>query len=303
MRESWQRWYPHDIASWNSSAGVQSFTDAAYRAFHMLLMAQFESEDGMLPDDPRQLAKLSRMGVRWMEPRAGYSTIAEEVMEEFEAAPNGRLYNSRMYQEWKRARDVHEGRKRGGKTRAGATRLPSGQLATSSPGDKLDSDACDDQESKTHIQVQVQRQNTKAKATPPAVALPVWIPQAPWDAFCEMRQKLRAPLTGRAIALTIAKLEKLRADGQDPGAVLEQSVERAWRGVFALKGDGHGTNGGSSAAAREERNRRATYQAAAELGWLDVGDADGADEATLASAGNLEGADEERPARLGDPGG
>src|SRR6185437_13200889 len=149
MPENWQRWYPHDIQSWNSSAGVQAFTDAAYRAFHTLLMAQFESEDGMLPNDARQLAKLSRMGVRWLEPRTGYPTIAEEVMEEFEAGPEGRVYNARMYKEWLRSRMVFEKRSKGGKAK---TKDSSKTLETVL------------EESTTHRQGQGQRQKQN---TPP----------------------------------------------------------------------------------------------------------------------------------------
>lgn len=36
--------------------------------------------------------------------------------------------------------------------------------------------------------------------------------------------------------LTIGKLDQLRGKGHPPGAVLDQSTERGWRGVFALDG-------------------------------------------------------------------
>lgn len=94
------------------------------------------------------------------------------------------------------------------------------------------------------------------KATPPAVTLPAWIPADSWNSFAEMRKKLRAPLTDDAIKLTISKLENLRAQGHDPGAVLDQSVERAWRGVFAVKQEnGNGKIGNSRLTASDERNR------------------------------------------------
>lgn len=65
-------------------------------------------------------------------------------------------------------------------------------------------------------------------------SLPDWVPQEPWQAFVEMRRKIRAPLTGKAVQLAISTLQKLQASGQDPGAVLDQSVMRAWRGLFAI---------------------------------------------------------------------
>ncbi len=77
--------------------------------------------------------------------------------------------------------------------------------------------------------------------------LPDWLPKEPWASFQEMRRKIRAPLTGEAMRLAIGDLEKLRASGQDPGAVLNQSVMRSWRGLFPVeaKKNGHGRPEGS----------------------------------------------------------
>src|SRR5262249_18536393 len=50
-----------------------------------------------------------------------------------------------------------------------------------------------------------------------------WIPTEAWAGFIEMRKKIRGPLTDRAVALIVTELEKLRASGEDPGAVLDQS--------------------------------------------------------------------------------
>ena len=54
--------------------------------------------------------------------------------------------------------------------------------------------------------------------------------------FEEMRKKLRKPLTDRAKRLTLGKLEKLApGDEAMQVAILDQSVERGWQGVFPLK--------------------------------------------------------------------
>lgn len=71
--------------------------------------------------------------------------------------------------------------------------------------------------------------------------IPDWIPPEPWAAFVEMRRKIRAPLTDRAVLLTIAELKKMR-ETEDIGAVLDQSVRNSWRGVFAVKRDGSSTS-------------------------------------------------------------
>lgn len=54
--------------------------------------------------------------------------------------------------------------------------------------------------------------------------------------FSEMRKKMRKPLTDRALSLTLAELEKL-APGDDAKkiAILNQSIQRGWQGVFPLK--------------------------------------------------------------------
>lgn len=79
--------------------------------------------------------------------------------------------------------------------------------------------------------------NTKPKsnAKPSGFALPEWVPADAWDAFLETRVKIRAPMTDRAKTLAISELRKLRDQGHDPRAVLEQSVLRGWRGLFAPK--------------------------------------------------------------------
>jgi len=65
--------------------------------------------------------------------------------------------------------------------------------------------------------------------------LPAWIPPEEWAAYLEMRQTLHAPLTERGIVLTIRHLERLKNEGSEPAAVLEQSVLRGWKGLFAVR--------------------------------------------------------------------
>lgn len=78
----------------------------------------------------------------------------------------------------------------------------------------------------------------KSKEEKPRTVLPEWVPQEPWEAFVEMRKSTRAPLTERAKTLVVRKLSALRDAGNDPAAVLEQSVERSYRGVFEVHANG-----------------------------------------------------------------
>lgn len=63
----------------------------------------------------------------------------------------------------------------------------------------------------------------------------------------EHRKVLRKPMSVDAMELTVRNLEKLWKAGEDPKAVLEQSIQRGWQGVFSIKEDNqHGrTNQGS----------------------------------------------------------
>ncbi len=87
---------------------------------------------------------------------------------------------------------------------------------------------------------QSKESKVKDSKIPPIVpqgtfCLPDWIKKENWSAFTEMRTKLRAPLTERAKALIVSRLSSLRAAGDDPNEVLNQSVMNSWKGVFPLK--------------------------------------------------------------------
>jgi len=51
-----------------------------------------------------------------------------------------------------------------------------------------------------------------------------------------MRNKIKKPLTGYAVKLALNKLEKFKVAGEDPNAVLEQSVMNSWQGLFTTIG-------------------------------------------------------------------
>jgi hypothetical protein len=78
------------------------------------------------------------------------------------------------------------------------------------------------------------KEETKPKATA-RYALPDWVPLESWNDFLEMRKGLRAVPTEKAKALLVGKLKILKDSGEDPKAVLEQSVERSWKGVFPVR--------------------------------------------------------------------
>jgi len=66
---------------------------------------------------------------------------------------------------------------------------------------------------------------------------PDWVNREAWEGFVAMRRSQRHPLTPRAAKLVLTELTKLRADGNDPNAVLDQSTRNGWRDVFPLRKD------------------------------------------------------------------
>ncbi len=67
--------------------------------------------------------------------------------------------------------------------------------------------------------------------------VPVEIKDA-FSAYVEMRKKIKKPLTDYAIELAIKKLETLAPGNyQIQIAILNQSIERCWQGLFPLKED------------------------------------------------------------------
>ena len=77
------------------------------------------------------------------------------------------------------------------------------------------------------------RREEKKETT--TAALPEWVPKDAWDAFVEMRQRIRAPLTERGKALAVAELAKLRADGHEPRARIDEAVLKGWKSFYPPK--------------------------------------------------------------------
>lgn len=72
---------------------------------------------------------------------------------------------------------------------------------------------------------------------PPKAPLPIpsWLNKTIWKSYLEMRKKIRKPATDDAMAGAIKRLTKLKETGEDPNAILEQSIFNSWQGIFPLK--------------------------------------------------------------------
>lgn len=81
------------------------------------------------------------------------------------------------------------------------------------------------------------------------VELPDWLPDDSWTDWVEHRREVKAPLTQRAAELSIAKLDRLRAQGHSPVEVIEQSVlSGKWTDLYPIKDQMQNQPGGGQAA-------------------------------------------------------
>lgn len=72
------------------------------------------------------------------------------------------------------------------------------------------------------------------KAKEPSFVLPDWVPLDSWEAWVEMRVKIKKPLTDRAKALALKKLKGFVDQGQSAADVLDRSTLNNWQDLFAV---------------------------------------------------------------------
>lgn len=71
--------------------------------------------------------------------------------------------------------------------------------------------------------------------------------------FEAMRNTIKAPMTPKAKTLLLSKLRKMSKSTEEQIQILNQSVERSWRGIFPLKDD-------MSQAGRTEKPQGSFYR-------------------------------------------
>lgn len=89
-----------------------------------------------------------------------------------------------------------------------------------------------------------------------AVALPDWLPADEWEKFVKFRKagNGKRTFTEHAEELLLEDLATLRAEGNDPVAVIKQSIKRGWSGLFRISGERAAQSG---PAARNDRSAAA----------------------------------------------
>lgn len=106
------------------------------------------------------------------------------------------------------------------------------------------------------------KQPSKARV-PDSFFLPDWVPVEDWHDWLEVRRKLGAPQTDRALRLNLNRLDEYRGRGHPPEKVLQLAIERGWRGLFEPKEHGNGNGKQITKAQQRERDRDQKWRAIA----------------------------------------
>lgn len=88
------------------------------------------------------------------------------------------------------------------------------------------------------------------------VVIPDWIPEEVWENWVSFR-RTKGGMTEHAKILCISNLEKLRKQGHDPVAVINQSIMQGWAGLFPLRPDDQAASDGGVMAWFPKRARNA----------------------------------------------
>jgi len=91
--------------------------------------------------------------------------------------------------------------------------------------------------------------DTRADAT--GFVLPDWIPADTWAAFMETRKAKKAKSTDYALSLIVKDLERFKAAGHDPVAILNNSIKAGWSDVYPPKAPAAAMTPGRSTPAPE----------------------------------------------------
>ena len=191
--------------------------------------------------EPVPAVKLPMIFVRLPDYQAQIDLLLE--VGKIHKTSGGGLFVKRALVEYQKAETALSKKKRAGK--AGAKkRWESGHLDSSANGTATEN-GCDTNGIENKIEIETEKD---AKASPPIVPpngdMIFSVPEAELQAFREHRIEIEKPLTKVGEARLIKKLERIWDEHHHPpAAVLQQSIDEVWIGVFPLKDDRQGRSG------------------------------------------------------------
>lgn len=229
----WMKFYPQD---WRADEKLRMCSLAARGLWIEMLAIMHRSErygqllvNGRVPTDAQLAVQVGA------SPSEVTAMLAElDGAGVFSRSANRAIYSRRMTRDHKKAKTARENGKNGGNPSLGKGR---GNPASDNPtvkGGLKGGDKPQKPEARSQ-RLEKEPDGSLPPNPPDRFRLPEWVPEAEWVGFCEMRRRIKAPLTDRAKGGILRELEKLRDDGHPPGRVLDQSTTHSWRGIFPLK--------------------------------------------------------------------
>lgn len=88
-----------------------------------------------------------------------------------------------------------------------------------------------------------------------SIELPAWLPKRAWDDWCDHRRAIKSPMTPRAAELSIEKLADFLEKGLTPESIINNAIERGWRGLYAPSNNGPPAATGKPSAAADFRGK------------------------------------------------
>lgn len=222
---SGMNYYEHHIGDYAAATAHLSLVeDAVYTR----MIRRYYLQEGPLPADVAQVARL--VGARDSQDLEAVEAVLAEF---FTLAADG-WHNKRCDEEIARFQTKIGKAKASANARWNPPSTPpecdrnATAMRTHSEGNALQSPY-------TSLHTPEKQKQKQPSSTPTAVDRPAWVPEEPWAGFEAMRRKSRYPMTQRAAKLILAELAKLREQGHDPAAVLDQSTRNGWRDVFPIR--------------------------------------------------------------------
>lgn len=95
--------------------------------------------------------------------------------------------------------------------------------------------------------------------------LPPYVDKEAWNDFIDVRKKLKAVHTGRAINTLINKIEKYHGQGLDVNEMLEASIVSSWKDIYPLRKENG--NGNTTANRPGKGNGKSAKELAENMDW------------------------------------
>jgi hypothetical protein len=90
-------------------------------------------------------------------------------------------------------------------------------------------------ETETETETEERKKAAAPRFDPLAMALPAQVKPAVWERWIKYRRARRLTTSEQTLQAQLDRLAEWASHGQDPGAVIDQSIEKGWQGLFGLK--------------------------------------------------------------------